>query len=160
MIRLAMWLALISAIAVSFYELRIGRTKILSLGTTIYFFLMALLVSVTAPSRLWYGIPLMGSVALSSIVLISIIVRRPFTLQYAMETTPKERWTSPAFIRANYVITWAWFIAFVIMALPSAGFLLKITVPVWFNWAFSLCCMLSANRFTEWYKKRARSRAS
>ncbi|MDD5348382.1 MAG: hypothetical protein PHT59_07205, partial [Candidatus Omnitrophica bacterium] len=112
-------------------------------------------VSLTRPFWLWRLIGLMGSLALALIVLVSIIIRQPFTLQYARETTPQERWHDPKFIHANYVITWAWLVAFLFMALPSAAIFIGIVSPIWFTWGFSICCFIGASAFTGWYKKRA-----
>ena len=42
------------------------------------------------------------------IVLISIALRQPFTLQYAQERVAPEMWSEPGFLRTNYVITAAW----------------------------------------------------
>ena len=151
---LAVWLAFISALVLNLNEWRQGNSKILTLGTTAFFLLMVLLVTLTRPSWAWREFSLMGSPALALIVFISIIVRKPFTLQYAMETTPKERWSSPSFIHANYIITWAWLVAFLFMSLPPAASLLGVEVPILFNWVFSICCFIGAQAFTNWYKKR------
>ena len=42
------------------------------------------------------------------IALVSIAIRHPFTLQYAREVVDAETAVLPGFIRANYIITWAW----------------------------------------------------
>ncbi|MEI9864304.1 MAG: hypothetical protein WDN00_07060 [Limisphaerales bacterium] len=49
------------------------------------------------------------------IVLISMAIRCPFTLQYAREGTPETLWREPEFIRVNYVITAVWAAAFAVM---------------------------------------------
>ena len=46
------------------------------------------------------------------LIVVSLAVRRPFTLQYARETVAPELWTTPRFVRANYVITAIWAVAF------------------------------------------------
>ena len=45
------------------------------------------------------------------IVVGSIIVRRPFTLQYAREDAPEEYWHEPGFLRVNYQLSWVWALA-------------------------------------------------
>lgn len=152
-IYLAIWLAFISALFISLNELRKGHSKILTVGTLVFFFLMILMITFTKPSWFWHEINLMGNMALAFITLLSIILRKPFTLQYAMENTPKERWNSPKFIHANFVITWAWLIAFLCMSLPAAAIFLGIESPLWFSWFFSVCCFMGVTVFTNWYKK-------
>ena len=51
------------------------------------------------------GVRLRVDGGLLLIVLISLAIRKPFTLQYAREHTPKERWNDPGFIRSNVIIT-------------------------------------------------------
>jgi hypothetical protein len=41
------------------------------------------------------------------IVVISMLVRHHFTLQYAREQVDIELWGSPKFVRINYVLTGA-----------------------------------------------------
>ncbi|MCX5751979.1 MAG: hypothetical protein NT099_10045 [Candidatus Saganbacteria bacterium] len=155
-IYLGMWLAFIAALILSLNELRKGKSKILQTGTLVFFFLMVLLITFTQPSWLWHEINLMGNLALALIALVSILIRKPFTLQYAMETTPKERWNTPEFMHGNMVITWAWFIAFIAMTIPSLTTFIGIEVSIWMNWVFSLCCFAGAMTFTNWYKKQAK----
>lgn len=45
---------------------------------------------------------------------ISLLVGKPFTLQFAREQTPREVWNTPLFQQANVVITLAWTAAFAI----------------------------------------------
>src|SRR5258708_39998591 len=40
--------------------------------------------------------------------LVSILIRRPFTLQYALQAVDAETKKVPGFLRANYGITSAW----------------------------------------------------
>src|SRR5215813_1581576 len=60
------------------------------------------------------------------IALGSMLLRYPFTLQYALEEVPAETAGIPGFLRANYVITGAWAMAAVLM---MAGNLAMIYVP-------------------------------
>ncbi|MFA5112673.1 MAG: hypothetical protein WC529_00070 [Candidatus Margulisiibacteriota bacterium] len=154
----AVWLAFSAALALTWKEWRAGNLKILTVGTLVFFFLMALLLTLTRPFWLWREISLLGNLALALITLISIVVGQPFTLQYARESTPKERWQAPEFIHANYVITWAWLIAFLFMAVPSAAGHWGIESPIWFTWGFSLCCFAGATAYTNWYKKASRKK--
>ena len=44
----------------------------------------------------------------AGLLLIIQAIGKPFTLQYARERVPEERWKSPRFARINFVITSVW----------------------------------------------------
>ena len=51
------------------------------------------------------GVRALVDAGLLLIVLVSMAIGRPFTLQYAREQVAPEFWNSPEFVRTNYVIT-------------------------------------------------------
>ena len=90
-----------------------GRSpKILEIGTFVLFGGMALYEIWGHPHWPVIGVRLRVDAGLLVIVLISMAIGRPFTLQYAREQVPQEAWSSPVFIRTNYVISAAWALAF------------------------------------------------
>ncbi|MHC3001242.1 hypothetical protein [Gordonia metallireducens] len=95
----------------------------------------------------------MTNIALVAFALGSIIVRRPFTLQYARETTEKELWTSPLFLRINYVITWAWVVGFAVGAISGAvgDLVLDDSNNFWTGWIIQIGGIIFAVSFTEFY---------
>jgi hypothetical protein len=54
---------------------------------------------------------------LTAAILISLLRKRPFSLQYA----GKSGWSDAAFLRVNYMISTAWLTAFAAMALADAA---------------------------------------
>ena len=54
-----------------------------------------------------------------AISLASLIIRNPFTLQYALEVVDAETAKLPGFMNANYIITWAWAGALVLMMIGN-----------------------------------------
>ncbi len=62
--------------------------------------------------------------ALSAIV--SLVIRQPFTLQYAKETTPESVWNHPLFYRINERLTQIWAVLFSL----GAGFSLLMSLGV------------------------------
>jgi hypothetical protein len=101
-----------------------------------------------------------SNVLIMLIALGSIVVGKPFTVQYAHETIAQEHWETERFIRLNYVVTWAWVGAFALTAL--AGFLgdgpLKQPDNLWTNWIVQIAALILALRFTEWYPDYAIAR--
>ncbi|WP_240199524.1 MULTISPECIES: hypothetical protein [unclassified Gordonia (in: high G+C Gram-positive bacteria)] len=104
----------------------------------------------------------MTNIALVSFALGSILVRQPFTLQYARETTEKEFWDSPLFIHINYVITWAWVGGFGVAAISGAFGDLVLDDPnnFWTGWIIQIGGTIFAIAFTEFYPDYATYRAA
>lgn len=128
--------------------------KILQTGTLVFFFLLALAVPVIGPRVVGQWADLLGSAALALIVLTSILIGKPFTLQYARETAPRERWDRPEFIRKNFVISWVWFGAFLFNLSVPVARRLSFSVPIILNWVLSICAFAVAMKFTHWYAGR------
>jgi uncharacterized membrane protein len=135
-----------------------GRTvKILPVGSLLYFVFLALAVALAGPMVIGRWVDFMGGCALALIVLISILTGKPFTLQYARESAPREKWGDPVFIHKNYVISWVWFGAFMLnLSVPIAK-RLGMELPLMLNWVISICTFLAAMRFTHWYRATAKS---
>ncbi|OSC38735.1 hypothetical protein [Mycobacterium decipiens] len=126
---------------------------------------LAVLGAVASPSvirwlELWAGE--ITNVALVSFVIATLIARRPFTLAYAKEETPREHWDSPLFIRINYVISGIWAAAFGFAAI--VGFIgdavFKDANNFWTGWVLQLAAIFFAVAFTEFYPGRASAKAA
>jgi uncharacterized membrane protein len=64
--------------------------------------------------------------ALASVTFGSILVGRPFTLQYAREMVDESLWDNPRFIRVNILMTSVWGVVFLVNLGLSAIVLLSI----------------------------------
>lgn len=144
-----------------------GTLKLLEFSDVAFFLVLAVVGLVASDSvldwlRTWSGE--LSNIALVVIALGSILIRSPFTLGYAKESTPREFWDSPAFLRTNYVITWAWAIAFIVAAV--SGYIGDAVIDndnnLWTGWIIQTAAMLAAVQFTLWYPRvvRARGRAA
>ena len=102
-----------------------------------------------------------SNVVLMLFVLITILVKQPFTMPYAKESTDPQYWDTPAFRHINYVISWAWFISFAIQTAMGyyAGAILADTNEFWWGWALPFAPMIAAIVFTEVYPDYARGKA-
>jgi hypothetical protein len=142
--------------------LRGSRPKLLEWTDTVFFAALAIVVAVAGDDTYawlerWSGE--VANVALVIIALGSIALRQPFTLAYAKEGTPRELWDNPAFLRTNYLITWAWAIAFVIEA--ASGFIGDLVLDdsnnLWTGWIIQTLPLIIAAQFTIWYPSRVRA---
>jgi hypothetical protein len=101
--------------------------------------------------------PSAGGRSLLLVVLASIAIRRPFTLQYAREVALPEMWSNPAFVRINYAVTTAWALAFAVMAGADLLLIYLPSLPLAVGVGATILAMLGAIRFTSWYPDRVRS---
>jgi hypothetical protein len=90
------------------------------------------------------------------IVLISLAVGKPFTLQYAREQVPREFWESPEFRKTNYVISSVWALAFAVLIVTEVVILLSSRVPQRLGVVIIVLALLGAGKFTGWYPERVR----
>lgn len=116
---LAAEIALVSSLVLSLPEIFKKRVKVFTIGTLIFF--VALVAVSMCPELLplehWTSPASYGMLFLIS--LVSILIKKPFTIQYAMEMVPEEHWTSPLFIKINYHLTYAWTAGFLIDTICS-----------------------------------------
>ena len=72
-------------------------------------------VTLIDPTLSSSAVKLATDVGVLAISLASLIIRKPFVLQYALEEVDAETAKLPGFMKATYIITWAWTGAFVLM---------------------------------------------
>jgi uncharacterized membrane protein (UPF0136 family) len=138
--------------------LRRNKTiKVLEVGTL---FLFGGLTAYTLMVKTAWSIPavrLCVDAGLLVIVLISLAVRQPFTLQYAREQVSRELWNTPEFVRTNYIITSVWAAAFALMVAADLLMLWVPSLPTFVAIAVTIAALWGAARFTSWYPERVRA---
>ena len=134
--------------------------KLLELGTVLLFGGLALYAILGGPTWSVIGVRLCVDAGLLLIVLVSMAVGRPFTLQYAREQVPAEFWNSPEFIRTNYVITAVWALAFAVMVVAELALLTVPGMPPRIGIAAIVLALIGAVKFTGWYPERVKARTT
>lgn len=149
----------LAVVIVSLNWLSGSSPKLLELSDVTYFAGLAVLVAfASSGTRAWLEV-WGGEAANGALVVISlgsILVRNPFTLQYAREETSEEVWHTPEFLRVNYLISWVWVVAFAIEAasgLVGDGVLHNAN-NIWTGWIIQTFPMVVAAQFTLWYPNR------
>ncbi|MSP45252.1 MAG: hypothetical protein EXQ83_05120 [Xanthobacteraceae bacterium] len=127
--------------------------KILEIGTFVLFAGLALYSFIGRPAWSIVGVRLCVDAGLLVIVLVSLTVGRPFTLQYAKETVAPELWSSPQFARTNMVITAAWAVAFALLVVADIVMLAMPEVPHRFGIILTIAALVGAVKFTDWYPR-------
>ena len=89
-----------------------------------------------------------------ALALISLLLRRPLTLAYGHEHVPERGWNTPAFLRANYILTAGWALAFAVMARPMRPPVFEGPVSLSLDMAIGLAVLGLAIVFTVRYPAR------
>ncbi|MDY6998729.1 MAG: hypothetical protein SW019_19205 [Actinomycetota bacterium] len=158
-----------AGLALAVLTLWVGRRRgvpvhLIEAFTTLYFAALAVLGAAASPAviswlELWAGE--LSNVALAVFVVVTVAIRRPFTLAYAKDTTPQEHWDAPLFLRINYVISAFWGGAFVVSALAGGygDLVLADNDNFWTAWIIPIGMLVWAVSFTEFYPDYATAKA-
>ena len=149
--------AAVVAVVLVLRDLSRKTVKVLDVGTALLFAGLAIYTHFANPDWSVIAVRLRVDLGLFLIVLASILLRRPFTLQYAREQVPREFWNSPEFVRTNYVITGVWAAAFAVMVLAEAAILYLPGMPKSLGVLVTVLAIVGAMKFTGWYPERGRS---
>lgn len=132
-----------------------GRTpKTLEIGSAILFGGLAAYVYFSAGDLPLMGVRLLVDIGLLAIVLISIAISMPFTMQYAREKVAQQYWRSPEFRQTNLTITWVWAAAFAVLVIADAVLLYVPDAPPAVGTVVIIGTLVAAVKFTAWYPKQ------
>ncbi len=119
----ALVLAIAAGLVVLARAKRRGSIHLLDVASIGYFGILLAAIAVIRPTDFdtWIKYTQAGSyAALTVIVFASILIRRPFTISYAKESTPEEFWDTDLFLEINNAISARWGAAFLIGAVSMA----------------------------------------
>lgn len=134
-----------------------GRTlKILGAGSALLFAAIALYLVVVNPALAASEVKLAVDTGILIISAGSMLIRYPFSLQYALESVHPETAAMPGFVRANYMITGAWTAAALLMVLSNLALLYVPGLPIWTSLVIAAAARNSAIYFTKWYPQYRR----
>jgi hypothetical protein len=138
--------------------IRGGSIKLLAAGSVLLF--SAIGGYITLIDGDWSPVAVRMAVdgGVLSIALLSLAIRLPFTLQYARESVDAETMQRPGFMKANYIITWAWTAAFVLMLVADMLMIYAPSLPLWIGFAIAFAARNSAVYFTKWYPQYRRAK--
>jgi hypothetical protein len=146
-----------AVIFLNFRHVRKQTIKILDIGTLLFFVFLTV-VAFTSEAH-WidtHASPL-SNAALFLIVLVSILIRKPFTLQYAREQVDPKFWNSPGFYATNLVISWVWCVTFAIITVTSY---IALNHPSLIDRVIHILAFVGAIRFTTWYPDYRKKKAN
>ena len=141
------------------YDILRGRSiKMLGAGSVILFAALGLYLVAVDSSLSTSAVRLTIDAGVLAISLASLAIRQPFTLQYAREMVDPETAKLPGFRKANYVITWAWTAAFLLMLIANILMIYLPGLPLWSGLAIAFAARNTAVYFTKWYPKHRREK--
>jgi hypothetical protein len=141
------------------YDMVCGRSiKILGAGSAILFASLGLYLALADSGWSNSIVKLTVDSGMLTISLASLAIRFPFTLQYAREVVDTETAALPGFLRANYIITWAWSAAFLLMLMANVLMIYVPGLPLWSGIAIAFAARNSALYFTKWYPEYRRTK--
>jgi hypothetical protein len=115
--------ALVVAIASIVVQTRAGRgadAVIIEIGSSVFFAALTVIAFADPDSGLHPYSAALANGTLALIAGISLAIRMPFTLGIAKQSTPREFWDLPEFLKINMIITSVWAASFVVSAIAAA----------------------------------------
>jgi hypothetical protein len=145
--------AAICLAAIAFDAVRGRSVKILGAGSVIVFTAVGVYLTLIDPALSNFAVKLAVDAGIFLVSLTSIVVRRPFTRQYALEMVDAETARLPGFIKANYIIAWVWTGAALLMMIGNIAVMYLPGFPLWSGLLVAFAARNSAVYFTKWYPK-------
>lgn len=138
--------------------IRGGSLKMLAAGSVLIFSALGCYITLVDGNWSPVAVRLAVDGGVLAIALLSLVIRLPFTLQYAREHVDAETLKLPGFMKANYIITWAWTGAFVLMLVADMLIIYMPSLPLWIGFAVAFAARNSAVAFTKWYPQYRRAK--
>lgn len=130
------------------------QVKILEIGTAILFGVLIIFSAKSGAKWTVWSVRLRIDAGILLTVLMSIAIRKPFTLQYARERIPRELWNHPDFVRTNYVISIVWTVTLAVLLLVDLAMVYVHSLPQVAGVGATLITLFIAARLTTWYPSR------
>jgi hypothetical protein len=139
-------------LAVVAYDILGGRSiKMLGAGSAMLFAAVGSYVTLVDSSLSTPVIKLGVDAGVFAISVVSLAIGRPFTRQYALEMVDAETAKLPGFLKANYIITSVWTLAFLMMMIANVLMVYVPNLPLWCGLAIAFAARNSAAYFSKWY---------
>lgn len=171
----APWLAFLVIARESLFRVKVGLIVALALSislgvaklnkgiilwVSLIFFVYAT-ISVAVFNDMW-TLRYMGVLAngtLAAAIWFTILIKRPFTLDYAKEHTDASLWNSPSFIRTNNIIASVWGASLTANAALAFGKMQAVVAPEVAYDVLSYATLLASAVFTTWYPNHVHKKA-
>jgi hypothetical protein len=155
-LELALVVSFLLSIIFGYKQLRSGF--ILQWGSVIFFAWCIIMVNFLQNVTIAKNMGIIANGFLASIIWLTILVGKPFTLQYAREDLPKEKWNDPHLVQSCRFIAIVWGLLMVFSTFVSCFKVMRPGVfPESVYSSISIGTIVVGTIFTQFYKKYRRS---
>jgi intracellular septation protein A len=148
----SLFVAALICLGVIALDIARGRSiKILGVGSVIVFGAIGLYLIFVDATLSTTAVKIAVDAGILAVSVGSILAGRPFTRQYALEEVDAETAKLPGFTKANYLITWAWVGAVLLMMISNIAVLYVPWMPLWTGLLVAFAARNAAVYFTRWY---------
>ena len=152
----ALVISFVISVIFSYKQLRSGF--ILQWGSVIFFAWCIIMVNCLQSVVIAKNMGIIANGFLASIIWLTILIGKPFTLQYAREDLPKERWNDPALVQSCRFMAIVWGLLMVFSTCVSCFKVMRPGMyPEVVYSSISICTIMGGSLFTQFYKKYKRS---
>lgn len=155
LLRVEVGLVVALALGVLIWLLKLDRGSIMWVGLL---FFTAATVAVLGFQNLWtvmhLGVLTNGALAVGA--WATLLIGKPFTLDYARQNTDPALWNNPVFIRTNVRITVAWAAVFTLNTALAWIQMEHVLLPQWACRTLNYAALVGAAAFTSWYVAHVR----
>lgn len=148
----ALWVAFAAAFVVTIRDfVERPSLRLLDCGSLVLFAGLALWRGFVQPDLSLAAVRLAADLGMFVLLGCSLLVGRPFSLQYASVRTGGEEWPPRLFRRVNYVISAIWIAGFAVMAAADGAVTFDPDMPFYIAVAADLLALGLATLFTLRY---------
>ena len=151
-------LAISFAISLIFGYKQLRSGFILQWGSVIFFAWCIIMVNGLQNVTIAKNMGVIANGFLASIIWLTILIRKPFTLQYAREDLPKERWNDPGLVQSCRFMAIVWGLLMVFSTFVACFKVMRPgSYPEIVYSSISIGTIMGGTLFTQFYKKYKRS---
>ena len=152
----ALVISFIISLILGYRQLRGGF--ILQWGSVIFFAACIIMINGLHNITMAKNMGIIANGFLASIIWLTILIGKPFTLQYAREDRPKEQWNDPGLVKSCRFMAIVWGL---LMLFSTSVACFKVMRPGLYPETvystISICTIMGGTLFTQFYKKYKRS---
>ena len=156
---LALWIAFATAFVVTIRDfVESPSLRLLDAGSFVLFALLALGRGFLDPNLSLALVRFIAEAFLFLLLGASLLLRRPFSVDYARLDPREAGWPPQMFLRVNYLVSAAWTAAFLAMAVADGAVAFDPQLPLYASVAVSVIALALAVTFTLRYPALAAKR--
>lgn len=156
---LALWLAFAAAFVVTIRDfVESPSLRLLDAGSLLLFALLALGRGFLDPNLSLAEVRFIADASLFLLLGLPLVLKRPFSVDYARLDPREAGWPPALFQRVNYLVSAAWVAAFAVMAIADGAVAFDTGFPLYAGIAISLIALTAAITFTLRYPALAAKR--